>query len=314
MNPAFRSAIEDHYEIKIQQCTAGPVGQVGYATYVIVDEQGRSFFCKFINKPLFIPRIIRTLPLLREMYDKGVTRICYPIHGKDGLCIMVDSTLVVLFNYIPAQQGYDYDLYSFGQLLGQIHAITPKLTATMPIQGFKSPHQEFLETGFERLLQSQKTDAVSQKLQQVLHQYQDTTRLYIAEYLRLIEHCSQKPCAFVVTHGDVNGNVLVKSPDDFYIMDWDEMELAPAERDMWLFADKPEFMAGYKTSRPDFTLDDDHLKHAILGNYFEGLMIYLTEALNENADTDYRLKHTQKLKEKRFKRPCHPLIQYIFRG
>ena len=55
------------------------------------------------------------------MHDKGIKLITYPITSKDGLYVQLDNTLIVLFNFIPAEQSYDYNMYEFGKLTATIH-------------------------------------------------------------------------------------------------------------------------------------------------------------------------------------------------
>lgn len=309
MKPDFRTAIESHYQIKIKNSTPGPLGQIARETYVLEDDSGHRYFCKIIDRPSFIPGIVRTLPILKDMHDKGIERICYPIPHKNGLHVLVDDALVILFNFIDAKQSFDYDVHAFGRLLGQIHALTPRLSPALPAQGFSSIHFDFLEREFDRVLAARDNDPVIRSLQNLLRQHEDETRLYIAEFRRLSALCATKPSEFVITHGDVHGNVLVKSPDDFYIIDWDEMERGPAERDLWLLADYPGFMDGYQSIRPGFAPDADNMKHALLKYYLDGIAIYFEKILDEDADRNHRVEQVKQLDERRLKGWMQPLVK-----
>ena len=84
MKSNIHAAIESHYQIKIKNATPGPLGQIAVETYILETADGDRYFCKIIVSPSLIPGIIRTLPVLKDMHDKGIERICHPIPGKDG--------------------------------------------------------------------------------------------------------------------------------------------------------------------------------------------------------------------------------------
>lgn len=107
MKPEFRTAIENNYGISIWKCISGP-RQFVAQTYILEDNKGCQYFCKLVDKPLFIAEIIKSLPAIAQMHANGIDRIAYPIKARDGLHVFVGNTLVVLFNYIPAPQSYDY--------------------------------------------------------------------------------------------------------------------------------------------------------------------------------------------------------------
>lgn len=83
--------------------------------------------------------------------------------------------------------------------------------------------------------------------------------------------------ALVMTHGDAPGNVLVRSAEDFTIIDWDEGMLAPAERDLWVLEHEPDVLDGYRTVHAGFTVDPDARLHSILRYMFMAARAYLQE-------------------------------------
>lgn len=87
----------------------------------------------------------------------------------------------------------------------------------------------------------------------------------------------------------------MKSAKDIYVIDWDEAALTPAERDTWMIDHIPEFMEGYKSVRPNFTINADLRSFYTLKYYFQRNMHYFSEILKEDADAQYRLKNVDKL-------------------
>ncbi len=211
-------------------------------TYVLEDENGCEYFCKVVDKHLFIPEIIKSLPVVEEMHANGVERICYPIRGGKGLYITVNGILIVLFNYIPFPQNYEYRAYSLGQLIAQIHLATPRMTVDISKESFEFTYRLKFEQQLENALQPKSAERALIALQKVLSTHEKSIRSYYAEFLRLTELCKKEACKLVITHGDAPGNVLVKAVDDLYIIDWDEVMLTAAERDFWMMDHVPEFM------------------------------------------------------------------------
>jgi hypothetical protein len=85
------------------------------------------------------------------MNDKGLSYVCAPVPTKNGLSVQANGALIVLYEFIDAKNGYDYDLQSFGKALGTLHALTPRLTAKLPLRGFSSLREEFLIETLPRL-------------------------------------------------------------------------------------------------------------------------------------------------------------------
>lgn len=255
-------------------------------TWVIEDETGTRYFCKVTDKPLFIPGIVAALPAVADMYAQGMERICYPIPGRNGFHQFIGPVLIVLYNYIDAPQSEDYDMFAFGKLTAQIHIL--KLNNKPPAETFEFSDRAIFDTQFEGTLSSYNPDPIVQSLKKLLQTHEQVIRGHLARFLSLTKACRNEPCAFVPTHCDAPGNVLVKAPDDLYIIDWDELELAPPEQDLWIVDHEPGFFEGYKTIRPDFVMNQNMRSYFILKYYFRRLMYYCADILDENAASEHR--------------------------
>lgn len=294
--PAFQAAIERHYNLKIKQATPGP-RQFVAETYILDCEDGEQYFCKIVDKPLFMPDIIAGLPAVEEMKNLGVDRISYPIRGRPGLHFFLDDRLIFLMNYIPAPQSYDYSLFAFGKLTAQIHAVSGKMQIPVPTECFAFPDRELFDERLERGLKAVVDDPVLSEFQKVLKRNEGNIRQLIEEFNRLAKICGKKIRPLVLTHGDAPGNVLMKSFDDIYIIDWDELMLAPPERDIWMVDHHPEFMEGYRSVLPDFAPDMDMRSFCMLRYYFRTTMHYFSEILKDSLYADERLDYLKKYEE-----------------
>ena len=98
-------------------------------TYFIdIAEKNQHYFLKLVDKPLWIVKIIRSLPALLALKDCGIEQISCPILTiSSAAYILRDEVLLVVFIYIQESRSYDYDTFEFRKLLGKIHAIRQQL-------------------------------------------------------------------------------------------------------------------------------------------------------------------------------------------
>jgi hypothetical protein len=228
------------------------------------------------------------------MYSKGVVKIGCPMRGRDGLYILVGNVLIVLFNYIPAPQSYDYSEHGLGRLLAQIHDVTARVTVATPAEDFTCALPPRFDERFEGTLNSTSTDPVIETLQTVLRAHETEIRHYLAEFLRLGALCREQRWQGVITHGDAPGNVLVKSFEDIYLIDWDEILLAPPERDLWIMDHSQAFLDGYRSGRPDHVASASMRGYYIYKYFFRSMTFYFSEIFGD-FEREYRLSHVRQL-------------------
>ena len=289
MRADFFTAIQAHYNLEIISCVPGP-RQFVADTYVLGDANGTRYFCKIVTKPLFVTNLVAGLAAVAEMHERGIERICYPIRGESGFHVIVGGAVIVLYNYIPLPQSEVYSLHAFGKLLAEIHAVSPRVHAATPTEDFVFGNRALFEEHFERYLgPSAEGDVVSRAMRLALSAHEDEIRRFYARFLELGELCRQEPFEAVLTHDDAPGNVLIRSPEDLYIIDWDGIQRAPAERDTWLVDHFPEFLRGYRSVRPHFVTHTNLRSYAILSYYFQRLVYIFAEVVNETRSFDSRV-------------------------
>jgi len=275
--------IRDNWGFVVSSITDAP-RQFVAKTYFVNTDHGK-FFCKVIDKKLFIPAVIKSLPTLKEIHYLGLDRINFPIPTvTNELSAIHDGSLIVLFNYIDAPQSYDYDNAELGKLLAEIHKLSQKVKAETQNETFMFKHADIFEERLASLAQLESIDVAEQSASKLLQRsYDDLITLYkIFQNLALT--CQKKSWQMVLTHGDAPGNILVKSPDDFYIVDWDDILLAPAERDLWFLIDKDDFLEGYKLGRKDFVVNEVAAQYYLLSRYFNDLVEYWAEIFGESGE------------------------------
>lgn len=301
--------IENEYNLKVDAIKPAQ-RQFVAETFVIKDINNKKYFCKVIEKPLFIPRVIKSLPILEEMHKQGIQRINYPLRTmlKNSLYIKRNNTLIVLFNYINAQQSYNYDKTELGKLIARVHKITSKIRLSIPMEEFSFKRRLAFEKHFENIIKGSFNDTILNSLKKCLLKYEKEIRHDLTNFSKTAIICKKIKVNMVITHGDAPGNTLVKSPADIYLVDWDDILLAPAERDIWFLIDDSSFMSGYREVYSKYKVNEDLRRYFIYKRYFEDLTEYFEEITGGHSE-EHRKKNLQGLRDDCFEGWLRPAIR-----
>jgi hypothetical protein len=76
----------------------------------------------------------------------------------------------------------------------------------------------------------------------------------------------------VLTHGDWPFNLMAGADGAVRLVDWDELMLAPAERDTWFAGGDQPFWRAYHAGRPGHRECEPATAFYLYGRYFEDLV------------------------------------------
>lgn len=310
MNQAnLKRILTKHWNLQITALTDAPRQFV--AKTFFVKTENKTYFCKVIDKPLFIDGVVNSLPALVNIHDLGYTKINYPIPTvSNDLYVKEAGTLTVLFNFIDAPQNYDYDNTILGKTIAEIHKLSPQITTPIKHEQFEFKHASEFMDKLGQLSSEAGRDEISTNLHKLMNaNYSTIVRAY-KQFQIVAENCSNSELDSVITHGDAPGNVLVKSPDDIYIVDWDDILLAPAERDLWFMIDKQDFGDGYTTEIPEYNPNQVTLDYYLLSRYFNDMVEYWAEILGD-FDEEHRRSNFKQLNKELFSEDgwLHPMVE-----
>jgi len=289
----IKKAIEDAYGFHISESVDAPRQYVA-ETHFITTTDGNKYFCKIVNRPLFIQEIVPGLAGLEQIHQLGVERITYPIRGSHGLYLLVGGELVVVYNFVEGQQSFEYSMYEFGKFIGELQNVTKYITVDVGVEEFVFPYEDQIEAQIEAGLTYEGDDEVFLHLREILKRYEDEFRFYMSELRRLIPLCRNQNPELVLSHGDIPGNVMIRSHDDLTVIDWDELILAPVERDIWMTRHHDDFRKGYATSRPNTDINTDMCTFYLYKYYFRSMAHFLADIFSDR-DLEYRKKYLDDL-------------------
>jgi hypothetical protein len=119
----------------------------------------------------------------------------------------------------------------------------------VPHEIFGFPFQDELDQALSTALGH---DPQAGPYSQHTHRLIRANRAYLdslqAKAQRLVRYCQSHTGAYVLTHGEPNGNVLQADDGRLLLFDWGTLALGPPERDWWALAGHSERI----TCRPAF--------------------------------------------------------------
>ena len=179
--------------------------------------------------------------LLKTLSEQGVSPVIAPLATRSGrLWASLDDYTLMLFPYIQGLNLYAADLPDhqwpeFGAALRRLHDLKLDKNMAMRIQRetytpeFRQSLLDCLNRAHRELL----PDPLASQCAALLTQRQAEIRLLVERTTGLAQRLLARSSELVLCHADLHaGNLLVEPGGAFYIIDWDDVLLAPRERDL----------------------------------------------------------------------------------
>jgi hypothetical protein len=212
--------------------------------------------------------------------DWGQTYVAAPHVTRDGApCLHYGAFTVALFDYVDGLTAMDeplpdLDWQRMATLLAALHRSADALPPTLPVERdvFGLAYRPKLLRLLER---TDRTYRPHTQIARQVHQLLREEQADILATLRQLEETQtrgrEKDIALVLTHGDPNlANIIKDRHGDLHLVDWSDVALAPAERDL-IFFTGPRFelfLSAYVRANGQVVLHDDffafYLYHWIL--------------------------------------------------
>lgn len=244
----------EHYDYAADNITQVFGGTVGY-TYII-----GSYFLKVYDKSLSVtPRCTEYLKErldALDLFQRSTAlkdRICYPLPTKSGGLFQDEGGYIyVLFNLIPGGSiGWDRpfsddELEQTADIMACLHNIDPALCPGIPRENFRLDFCDELIA----LLNGGISHA-GERFVHVMEQYQDEISEKTVQAKGLAAEISGLCPQFVLCHTDVHGGNIMKDPfGRLYLIDWENLILAPREADLFAFCEAPYFRLFKERTNP----------------------------------------------------------------
>lgn len=223
-------------------------------------EQGIDYLLKVTSRPLYEPAFI----VPHYLWEQGITSVIAPIPTtSQALWTKLMDWTVMLYPFIEGDTGWtgmtNEQWKQVGIILQRIHRVQP------PSAGFESLRQEtFDPTTYIQWVRTFETqhlhsrhggDASALALCAAWVAHQTTIHTVVLSLEKLAEELRSRTLPYVICHADLHASNLIRDPaGHVFVVDWDEVMLAPRERD-FIFIREPQadaFWEGYGQSEIDW--------------------------------------------------------------
>jgi spectinomycin phosphotransferase len=236
------TCLQEHYGFHITKLEFLPIGYDATAWVYRVAATAATYFLKVKKgalqaSSLTIPHFLR---------DSGITQIVAPLANiHDALWTNIGEFNLILYPFIEGEVGMSIGLSDnqwreFGTVLKRIHAttLTPELVQQIHKEDF-APLRSDIVREMDAHIVNNTFDNPYQAEFAMLWQEKR------AEILKIVARCDElaamlkgQSLDFVLCHSDIHtANILVDAAGNLHIVDWDEVRLAPKERDLMFVLD-----------------------------------------------------------------------------
>ena len=234
----LRACLQEQYGLASVTLDFLPLGlDYDAGVYRMVSEQGTAYLLKVTSRPLYEPRCL----VPRYLNDQGITAVVAPIPTRSGaLWTRLEEWTVIGYPFIDGETSWtgmrDEQWKEVGTIFQRIHQ------AMLPPFGFESLRMETFDPAeYARWIRTLETQHVhtrggasaSQRTLRsswMVHQSTIHTAIAILETLGNV--LQRRTLPYVVCHADLHpANLLCDPLGHVFVIDWDEVMLAPKERD-----------------------------------------------------------------------------------
>jgi spectinomycin phosphotransferase len=248
----LRAICEEHYDLEGATLEFLPVGKDNRTgVYRAVSRQGIPYLLKVRSGPFYeasclIPHYLR---------DQGITSVVAPLPTRsNSMWARIGEWTVILYPFIDGYTGWTPPMTTpqwkaVGAALDQIHGVNPPSSVEYP-----SLRRETFDPAGYRLsvgdieaqhIQSPGCGRYEQELCSVWLAHESIIHTAVSEMEVLAAVLREHSGPFVACHADLHpGNIIRSQGDQVFLIDWDEVMLAPRERDFLFVGVVPERASG----------------------------------------------------------------------
>ncbi len=257
----LRTCLQDRYGLIPVTLEFLPLGlDYQAAVYRVVSEQGTSYLLKVTSRPLYEPRCL----VPRYLHDQGITYVVAPIPTTSGaLWTMLSEWTVIAYPFIDGDTSLtgmtNEQWKEVGVIFKRIHQVhlAPEAFPALLKETFDPTAYARWVRDFEthHLHSRQDGSEAGRALRASWMAHQSTISTTVTSLEKLAEVLRSRTFPYVICHADLHpANLLRDRHGQVFVIDWDEVMLAPKERDFLFVREPPAdaFWQGYGASEIDW--------------------------------------------------------------
>ena len=263
----LRACLQEQYDLVPATLEFLPLGlDYDAGVYRLVSEQGTPYLLKATSRPLYEAAYL----VPGYLSDHGITSVVAPLPTiKKTLWSQVGTWRVIVYPFIDGDTSWvgmtDEQWRRLGTIFQQIHQVV------LPTSGFESVRRETFDTteysrwidAFEsqHLQQQNQGSDIEKAARSSWKAHRPTIHAIVTAMEKLAAALQKQSGPYVICHSDLHAANLIRDrAGQVFVIDWDEVMLAPKERD-FLFtgnppadasSDIPPFFQGYGQIQTDW--------------------------------------------------------------
>jgi len=274
----LRTCLQDQYDLSPVTLEFLPRGKdYNAGVYRVVSEQGTAYLLKVTSRSLYEPSCL----VPRYLSNQGITSVVAPVPTKShALWTKLVDWTVIVYPFLDGDTSLTGMMKEqwkeVGTIFQRIHQVR------LQPEGFQSLRKEtFDPTGYTRWVHIFETQhlhsrhggsASSRALRASWVAHQSTIHMGVTTLEKLAEVLKARPFPYVICHADLHPANLLRDPaGHVFVIDWDEVMLAPKERD-FIFVREPQadaFWEGYGQREIDWMLLSYYLWERVVQDVIE---------------------------------------------
>ena len=292
----LRACLQDQYDISPVTLEFLPLGlDYKAGVYRVVSKQDTAYLLKVTSRPLYETRYL----VPRYLNDRGITAVVAPVPSRNGALWtkLVDWTVIV-YPFIDGDTSWtgmtNEQWKEVGTIFKRIHQVM------LPPSGFESLRKETFDPAeYARRVRSFEAQHLytrhdgsgsSRAFRADWVAHQSTIHRGVASLEKLAGVLQRRAGPYVICHADLHAANLLRDPaGHVFVIDWDDVMLAPKERD-FIFVREPQaaaFWEGYGQAEIDWVALTYYLWERVVQDVIECMQdLYFRDDLGEETRAD----------------------------
>lgn len=227
---------------------------------------------------------IPVIPILSNRLGSGIT----PIENC-GIVVSPFMGGTTLMKGAFPQAELPFFRKKIGGIVSQLHQISPADGArfSLPVEDFSKFQAESMKLLW--MIDQPHSDPLLKEFTLFLNRWRNGIECVITEAQKWTEYLRSQQFDYVLCHGDIHeDNMFITDEGEPCIIDWDEMMLAPRERDVMFFSGDGlnDYLEGYRRHAPGYCINQGLVDYYVLEWALQEIVDYGTRIL---ADAHFDL-------------------------
>ena len=291
----LRACLREQYGLAAVTLEFLPRGRdYNAGVYRVVSEQGTAYLLKVTSRSLPAPSFL----VPRALHDQGITAVVAPVPTRGNtLWARLAGWTVIVYPWISGESsltGMTPALWrETGAIFKRIHQaeLPPDVRSLLRAETFdSSEYIQWVRTFEAQYLHARDGESgAARALRAAWATHQPTIHAVAASLETLAAALQSRPLPQVICHADLHpANLLRDAVGRVFVIDWDEVMLAPKERD-FIFIREPQaaaFWEGYEQRAIDWVALTYFRWERVVQDLIEDARLVFRDDLGEDIRAD----------------------------